>query len=85
MVHKEKQRGRGVWHHNGSLLLPLFRLRLRLRLVLARVAWPSVNPLLYQSELMMEAAVTNVRESEELVEDRPVHLVLTGIPPSGTM
>jgi hypothetical protein len=49
-----------VWHHNGSLLLPLFRLRRRLRVVLGRVAWPSVNPLLHQSELMMGAAGTNV-------------------------
>ena len=50
-----------MWHHNGSLLLlPLFRLRRRLRMDLGGVAWPSVNPLLHQSELMMEAAGTNV-------------------------
>ena len=37
-----------------------FRVRRRLQLVLGRVAWPSVNPLLHQSELMMGAAGTNV-------------------------
>ena len=41
------------------LLLPYFACAVG-SLVLGRVEWPSVNPRLHQSELTMEAAVTNV-------------------------
>ena len=44
----------------GRCYYPYFACAVRSRVVLGGVAWPSVNPLLHQSELTMEAAGTNV-------------------------